>query len=54
MGINVDGRKTEEIALDVADEAIANSGRQTGELTYVKRRQKEAGALKNTESPQGE
>ncbi|MFZ3065500.1 MAG: anaerobic carbon-monoxide dehydrogenase catalytic subunit [Nitrospirota bacterium] len=45
MGINVDGRKTEEIALDVADEAIANFGRQTGELTYVKRAPKKRQAL---------
>ena len=37
MDIHVDGRKAEEIALDVATEAIANFGRQTGELTYIKR-----------------
>ncbi len=37
MGIPTDGRSTEEIALDVATEALANFGRQTGQVTYVTR-----------------
>ncbi|MEK6680918.1 MAG: anaerobic carbon-monoxide dehydrogenase catalytic subunit [Nitrospirota bacterium] len=45
MDIHVDGRKAEEIALDVATEAIANFGRQTGELTYIKRAPKKRQAL---------
>ncbi len=37
MGIPTDGRTKEEIALDVATEALANFGRQTGQVTYVTR-----------------
>lgn len=37
MGIPTDGRTKEEIALDVATEALANFGRQTGQITYVTR-----------------
>lgn len=37
MGIEVEGRTTEQIALDVANEALDNFGRQEGELTYVSR-----------------
>jgi len=37
MGIEVEGRTTEQIALDVAQEALANFGRQEGELTYISR-----------------
>ncbi len=37
MGIEVQGRTTQQIALDVAQEALANFGRQEGELTYISR-----------------
>lgn len=37
MGIPVGDREVSEIALDVAEEALANFGRQEGELTYIKR-----------------
>jgi carbon-monoxide dehydrogenase catalytic subunit len=37
MEIPVEGRTKEEIALDVANEAIDNFGRQKGELTYLRR-----------------
>lgn len=37
MGIPTDGRTTAEIALDVATEALANFGRQTGQVTHVAR-----------------
>lgn len=37
MGIDVDGRSKNEIALDVADKALENFGQQTGELTYLAR-----------------
>jgi carbon-monoxide dehydrogenase catalytic subunit len=37
MGIATEGRTKEEIALDVAQEALANFGRQTGQITYVTR-----------------
>lgn len=37
MGIEVEGRTTDQIALDVANEALDNFGRQEGELTYVSR-----------------
>ncbi len=37
MSIEVEGRTTQEIALDVAKEALDNFGRQEGELTYVSR-----------------
>ncbi|MBC7258881.1 MAG: anaerobic carbon-monoxide dehydrogenase catalytic subunit [Chloroflexi bacterium] len=37
MGIPTQGRTKEEIALDVATEALANFGRQTGQVTYVTR-----------------
>ncbi len=37
LGVKVDGRSKEEIALDVANEAIANFARQNGELSYLKR-----------------
>lgn len=37
MGIPTEGRTKEEIALDVAQEALANFGRQTGQITYVTR-----------------
>jgi len=37
MGIKTDGRADKEIALDVAQEALANFGRQTGQVTYVAR-----------------
>jgi len=37
LGIDTDGRSTSEIALDVAETALAEFGRQTGELRYVSR-----------------
>lgn len=37
MGIKVDGRSKEEIALDVANKALSNFGQQLGELTYISR-----------------
>ena len=37
MGIEIGDREVNEIALDVAEEALANFGRQEGELTYIKR-----------------
>src|SRR5512133_2315827 len=37
MGIKVEGRSKEEIALEVGQKALANFGQQTGELTYVSR-----------------
>ncbi len=37
MGIPTQGRTKEEIALDVATEALANFGRQTGQVTYITR-----------------
>lgn len=37
MGIPVDGRTKEQIALDVADRALSNFGQQTGEITYASR-----------------
>jgi carbon-monoxide dehydrogenase catalytic subunit len=37
MGIKTEGRAMNEIALDVANEALANFGRQEGELSYVSR-----------------
>lgn len=37
MGIKVEGRSKEEIALEVGEKALANFGQQTGELTYVSR-----------------
>ncbi len=37
MNIKTEGRSKNEIAIDVANEAIANFGRQTGEITYLKR-----------------
>jgi carbon-monoxide dehydrogenase catalytic subunit len=37
MGIEVAGRTTEQIAYDVAKEALDNFGRQLGEVTYVSR-----------------
>jgi len=37
MGIEVDDRTTEQVALEVAEEALDNFGRQEGELTYVSR-----------------
>jgi carbon-monoxide dehydrogenase catalytic subunit len=40
MGIKVDGRSKEEIALDVANKALSNFGQQLGELTYISRASK--------------
>jgi carbon-monoxide dehydrogenase catalytic subunit len=37
MGVKTEGRKFEDIALDVANVAIAQFGQQKGELVYVKR-----------------
>lgn len=37
MDIEEEGRSKEEVAIDVATEAIANFGRQEGQLTYVSR-----------------
>lgn len=37
MNIEVDNRSKEEIALDVANKALANFGQQQGELTYLSR-----------------
>ncbi|HEX9016271.1 MAG TPA: anaerobic carbon-monoxide dehydrogenase catalytic subunit [Chloroflexota bacterium] len=37
MGIKVDGRSKEEIALDVANKALSNFGQQVGEITYATR-----------------
>jgi carbon-monoxide dehydrogenase catalytic subunit len=37
MGIKTEGRKFEDIALDVANVAVAQFGQQKGELVYVKR-----------------
>jgi carbon-monoxide dehydrogenase catalytic subunit len=37
LGIAIEGRTKEEIALDVAEKALAEFGRQSGELLYVAR-----------------
>lgn len=37
LGVATEGREVMEIALDVANEAIANFGRQEGELTFLNR-----------------
>ena len=37
MGVPVDGRSKEDIALDVATKALANFGQQTGEIIYASR-----------------
>jgi len=37
MGIKVDGRSKNDIALDVANRAISNFGQQTGEILYASR-----------------
>jgi carbon-monoxide dehydrogenase catalytic subunit len=37
MGIKTEGRPVNDIALDVAQEALANFGRQTGTVTYISR-----------------
>ncbi len=37
MGVPVDGRSNEEIALDVATRALGNFGQQTGEILYASR-----------------
>ena len=37
MGIETKGRETNDIALDVAQEALDNFGRQRGKLTYITR-----------------
>lgn len=37
LGVEVNDRSKEEIALDVANKALENFGQQTGELSYLKR-----------------
>ncbi len=37
MGVPVDGRSKDEIALDVANRALSNFGQQTGEIIYASR-----------------
>ncbi|MGB3905820.1 MAG: anaerobic carbon-monoxide dehydrogenase catalytic subunit [Anaerolineae bacterium] len=37
LGVEIDGRTKEEIAIDVAEKALAEFGRQSGELLYVTR-----------------
>ncbi len=37
MGIKVDGRSKEDIALEVGNRALANFGQQAGEITYASR-----------------
>ena len=37
LGVKTEGRTVDEIALDVAQEALDNFGRQTGSLTYLSR-----------------
>ena len=37
LGVRTDGRKVEEIALDVAEKALATFGQQEGQITYLSR-----------------